>query len=171
MFSVGFVEAQINSRHVEKIDFRFVPDTVFTAFHKFVKGGENISWEHEHITQAAGPAYEFYNSSFEQNGRPCHASFDRAGELMDFQIQARLDTLPNVVKLTVSKEFGKVQRKHQQAALTICALGSSGDETIYSIDFYRSPEDRLAWIVFQNFAVDIKGQIIKKDKNHRADWR
>lgn len=171
------------TRELKKIDSLAVPSNIIMQFHKLAPASRKVSWTFEHTTQVAGPDYDFYRSEFRQDDNPGGTTFVGDGKLLDFQVYARLDTLPIVVQKTIRRRLNKVKRQYPNAVMDICVMGNMDEnpdtheeklELTYSVDFFESVKRRLALERLYKFEIDnmdSKGRIIKESKGHVVDFR
>ena len=171
------------TRELKKIDSLAVPSNIIMQFHKLAPASRKVSWTFERTTQVAGPDYDFYRSEFRQDDNPGGTTFVGDGKLLDFQVYARLDTLPIVVQKTIRRRLNKVKRQYPNAVMDICVMGNMDEnpdtheeklELTYSVDFFESVKRRLALERLYKFEIDnmdSKGRIIKESKGHVVDFR
>ena len=180
VLNVSFVDAQV-TRALKKIDDTAVPSIIIKKFNKIAPMGQQVSWTYEHTTQNAGPAFDFYHSEFIQNDNPGSTTFDGDGQLLDFRVNAKLDTLPSTVQRTIKRQFDTVKKKYPNVVMDICALGDTQEnsamhkemlELTYIIEFYKSAKTRLK-LERLSFGteIDSNGNVIQKPKGHFSDWR
>ncbi|MCI1188797.1 hypothetical protein MON38_15340 [Hymenobacter sp. DH14] len=182
LFGSVSAKAQV-TRELKKIDSLVVPVSIIRQFYKLAPTSKKVSWTFEHTTQVAGPDYDFYRSEFRQDDNPGGTTFVGDGKLLDFQVYARLDTLPPIVQKTIRGRLKKVKRQYPNAVMDICVMGNVDENpdthqeklnVMYSVEFFESVEGRLALKRLHKFAIDNmdnKGRIIKESKGHVVDFR
>ena len=104
LFGSLSAKAQV-TRELKKIDSLAVPSSIIRQFRRLAPTSKSVSWTFEHTTQVAGPDYDFYRSEFRQDDNPGNTTFAGDGKLLDFQVYAKLDTLPLVVQKTIRQRL------------------------------------------------------------------